>query len=176
MDNKFAVLFALKNHFGHDNFTIINGIRVLDETTNDEFIIADLNLEYSIGYIRQDAIKEMRSAIDTFVSRFIKDVPVAEMASWPEKAALARGVIDGKPSPAIEAEAAIRGVDPVTLSHSIVNKADIYSKIIGMIAGLRSVTEAAIGAANSKEEIEEILQSSKIKAIQMAGQFGLPFP
>ncbi|MDZ7906713.1 MAG: hypothetical protein U5N55_13810 [Cypionkella sp.] len=170
-----ATFAALRAHFGHDNLTLVDGTHVIDETSGEEFALAHLPLVYPVQHTRDRAMAQMRAKIDQFLAQFTGGVPAAEIASWPEKAALARAYLNGAPSPAIDGEAALRGISGAALAQIIAAKAGQYAAIIGMVSGLRAATEAAVAAAADDAAVAAALMAAEAQANAAAAKFGLRF-
>lgn len=90
------------------------------------------------------------------------DVPPAEMASWPAKAAAARAWLADQSQPApllIAGEAAKRGRTAVQVATRITQKAAVWEAVIAAHTGLRGNAEDTIDAATTPLEIDAALDA-----------------
>ena len=132
--------------------------------------------ELALAAAKRGAGTAMVGWIAAFLSQFTAGVPDDEVKSWSRKADAARAHLAGTAQPMILAEAAITGENPDALAAKIVAKADAFELIMASVTGLRRVTEAAISAATTPEEVSAALAAAQKTALSLAAQMGLPQP
>lgn len=103
---------------------------------------------------RARAMAEVLEALDA--AGGLSAWPAAERESWPAKAEAARRWLEDRtPSPALEAEAAIRGEPVDDLARTVLAKCEANLMRAARIAGLRAWAEAEIAAARDAEAVRE---------------------
>lgn len=124
-----------------------------------------------------EARAAMREWIDAAADRITGNVPQAERDSWAEKYATASTLIAGGTPPAssqemLEIEASFTGETVAALSTRIVAKAEKFSKVAGVISGLRRKTDAALAAETDPYLYAAILDAAKLAAQDQAATLG----
>jgi hypothetical protein len=151
-----------------------DGIEVFDPPNNAREIWIDGRWKLPLATAQAEAGIAMVGWIDGFLAQFTAGVPEDEVKSWPSKAAAARAHLAGVAQAMILAEAAITGEDPDALAAKIVAKADAFELVMASTTGLRRVTEAAISAAATPEEVSAALATAQKTALSLAARMGLP--
>lgn len=103
-----------------------------------------------LAQIKAAAKSRVAARADQIAEAITGTVPLAERLSWPTKEVAARAVLAGTATTGqqmiLGAEAQVSGETVAVLAASIVAKADLYMTAVGLIAGQRRKTMAAIDA------------------------------
>ena len=130
----------------------------------------------SLAEIKRQAAVAVRQYADEIGNRLTADYPRSEVLSWPRKADVAeRWLADtSRPVPPIIAEEAqLTAQAPEDLARTIIQRAEVFERVAGVIAGLRRKVLAAIDAATTPEEVETALQQGRQEAEQIMQQIGV---
>ena len=117
--------------------------------------------------------RRMLTWIEGYLSRFTDGVPVAEMQGWPVKADRARAHLATPPEPTLVIEAAVLGEHPDDLARRILEKAEVFARVMAAVTGLRRATERAIDAATTVEGIEDALHQALARVPSLEEIVGL---
>lgn len=125
----------------------------------------------------ESALTAMTNWINQFTVKLSGFVPLQEQSAWAAKEMAARGHLDGTATPSqtqmLQLEADQTGESLSDLSAKIIEKAELWSKVIGSVSGLRRKTEAEVAAATTSEEREAILTSARGQAEALAASLGI---
>lgn len=160
---------------GHTSILIDDGRLVpVDPRNNDYIAIMAAGVPIA-PWVNSALIAEAKSSVLAFATaaadQITGPVPEAEKLGWLKKEQAARDCQSGTASQSqidfLIQEAAITGEDLNTLCTKIVERAEIYAKAVGMIAGFRRRTMKAIddlGQTPTEEQVEQVLQAAKAEA------------
>ena len=139
------------------------GITVPEDSFSEE---PDLR---TLEEVKAEAIERVTISHSDFLRELTGDATLEERDTWQSKALAAEAILNGTDSPAqldmITTEAELTGETVNELVQTILQKHQVYSKLIGLAAGMKRKTQSQISEASDISEIEKILTSASAEAI-----------
>lgn len=111
------------------NYKIENGVVVKTERNDNSYLLNKANADF-----------------DAAISRLTSSIPTSEISTWAKQESEARAyLLDSTAStPFIDAICLARGIDKSYLVDKIIEKADAYAVVVGMLTGVRQKLEKEI--------------------------------
>ena len=127
--NAYSVLFDGEIPKGSGTLFYKNGTLLFVETIDNVYLLSKINTDY-----------------ENAVSQLTSSVPNSEISTWAKQESEARAyLLDSTAStPFIDAICLARGIDKSYLVDKIIEKADAYAVVVGMLTGVRQKLEKEI--------------------------------
>ena len=124
--------------------------------------------EPSVEQVKRSALRQIDGLHAEILKNATGKKSLEERDTWQPKAIAAQALVDGTANDAqtamLETEAAARSVTPVELAQTVLAKSAAYHGLIGSAAALRSSAKQQIEAAETKEQVAEILAEANSQA------------
>lgn len=164
--------------YSHFNAQLANLIELSDEQAEElnqltghiryvdgKFIAQEWQaVEIPLETAKQNAIKELGEKTDKLTDALLADYPKSEMSSFYRQEQEARAFMANNNSPCamLGAIAQKRGIPLALLAEKVIEKADYFAWVTGQILGEKQRIESAIQVANSKAEIDELMEDVRV--------------
>ena len=127
--------------------------------------------EPTLEQIKRGALSRINALHAQILKTATGKKSLEERDTWQPKAIAAQALVDGTANDAqktmLETEAAARSVTPVELAQTVLAKSAAYHGLIGSAAALRSSAKQQIEAAETKEQVEAVVEEANGQATSL---------